>query len=1102
MSSPSLSFCRSPEKKGRRLTECVRKHSKRVKDISAYILKWYRFPAPKALSYSKGYGRKENAEMNPKLFRGLTVVSGFLLATSVRASSLREKYATQLDQTLGTKSSETRYEKLDQADQSDPWNFKGKFKTAKEAVEGYKEFSIREAQETFALLKNENDALPLSKNAKITRMGLRSYAPVYGNSGGSIPDKNTIDNGNKIFEAFKARGFDLNPSRFQAYENYFKDKKWGGAGFGATPAEYAGFSVTDSVPELSLAELKALNPDFNKDYGTYSDAAVVVVGRPGGESKTFDVGKNPETTTGNIRGLSDKEKEIIKEAEDHFSKVIVLVNSTTTREIEELKNDPKISSILWIGYPGSYGFLAVADVLNGTVSPSAYLGDIYTANNKVNPARQSFGNVPWANASDFESAENVNSYLVEAEGIYQGYRYYETRYNDIVNGRYNAATAKAGTYTTADSQVATVDGNWNYDYEVTYPFGHGLSYTTFEQTLDDVKIDGNKKNALVKVTVKNTGKKNGKKAVQLYAQTPYTEYDRTNGVEKSAIQLVDFEKTKELKPNESQTITLHVDRSNIASYDYKKAKTWILDAGQYAFAIGDNSHDALNNILAKQGKTKANGRDYNGDASKVYNWNWTEFDNVTFAYSETGKEITNQLSEGDSARDLNAFKPNTVTYFSRSDFNGTFPKSYEGLTADGRLKTLLKNDFIALKTGEDTSEVKFGDTTSALTLADLKGASFDDPRFDELANKVTIDEFLDFAANAFHNIQKIESVGYAGNSADDGPGGSDTHYFNEGSYQGEKFTDTDAAKVGEKKYRGTRTAPTPQNLAYSFNKELAYENGEIIIGETSLILNLPIMIGPGGNLHRHGYNGRGGEYYSEDPILSGFTGSAVVQGAQSKGCLVNIKHAAFNDQERNRSGIAVFENEQKARELELRNLNARFTAKGKPASFYDDETKKDTYKLGALGVRTSYNRIGAVASSANYGVQQTIRREEWGFTGYSVTDFTGVSLKAAPKESILAGTCAFCGFGKPKLTYWNSESLSQDKDRAKAIHTDIKYILFSLANSNVLNGVNSNYKAYTVKLDTWWRSAYKAAIITTGVLTGAFAVLTAVFTFVKKKEEK
>ena len=1039
--------------------------------------------------------------MNPKLFRGLTVVSTFLLATSVTASTLMEKYAVQMDQVLGTISSKTEYKKVGEGDGEDPWNFKGKFKNAQEAVDGYKEFSIRESEETFALLKNENNALPLKKDSKITMMGLRSYAAIYGNSGGSIADKNTIDNGNRIDEAFTKSGFQLNPTMLNTYKTYFSDKAWGGRGFGAVPPEYAEFAGTDQVYELSPSELAAVNPNYKQDYATYNDAAIVVVGRPGGESKSYYPGQNPECTTGNIMGLSDEEKAIIKEAEDNFDKVIVLINSVTTMEIKELRDDPKISAIMWIGYPGAYGFYGVCDVLNGTVSPSANLGDVFVTNNQANPAMQSFGNVPWANASDFESAENVNSYLVEAEGIYQGYRYYETRYNDIVNGVTGAENAKAGTWTKEDSTLGTTDGTWKYDNEVAYPFGYGLSYTTFEEKLDNVAIDGNKKTATVTVTVTNTGSVAGKKSVQLYAQSPYTDYDKTNKVEKSAVQLMDFEKTNLLKPNESQTIEMHVDMQNIASYDYTKAKTWILDNGTYTFSLGDDAHDALNNILASQGKTTANGMDKNGNRDLTYTWSWDDFDTSTFAYSETGKEITNQLTEGDYAMDLNAFKPDTVTYFSRSDWNGTFPKKYEGLSADGRLAQLLKNDFIQLKTGEDTSDIKFGDTSSTLTLADLKGASFDDERYDELANKVTVQEFLDFASNAFHNIQKIESVGYNGNNADDGPGGSDSHYLNEGSYQGVPFTDADACKVSENTYMGTRTAPAPQNLAYSFNKELAYENGEIIIGETSLILNLPIIIGPGGNLHRNGYNGRGGEYYSEDPVLSGYVGSAVVQGAQSKGCLVNIKHAAFNDQEINRSGIAVFENEQKARELELRNLNCMFTCKGKPASFYNDATKANTYKLGALGVMTSYNRIGAVASSANYAVQQTILRDEWGFTGYNVTDFTGVTLKAAPKESILAGTTAFCGFGSPNLDYWNTQSLTGDRDMASAIHQNIKYILYSLANSNALNGVNSNYIAVQVKQNTWWRTSYKAAIIVTAVLTAGFAILAIVFTFVKKEEK-
>lgn len=1044
--------------------------------------------------------------MNPKLFRGLTIVSGFLLASSITVGSMLEKYSTQMDQVTGTLSKETRYEKVDESDTSDPWNYKSKYKTCKEAVEGYKEYSIREAEETFALLKNENNALPLgNKNKtgvkpKVTLMGLRSYAAVYGNSSGSIADKATIDNGNKIYECL-ADDFDLNPSMLSTYETYCSGLKWGSAGYGATAPEYQGLTNTDSVDELSPTELGKINPDYKKDYSSYNDAAIVVLGRVGGESKNYYLNSNSECTTGNIMSLSDEERAVIKEAEDNFDKVIVLINSVDTMEIAELKDDEKIDAILWIGYPGAYGFHAVADVLNGTVSPSASLGDIYVTNNIANPAMQSFGDIPWANASDFKDEENVNSYLVEAEGIYQGYRYYETRYNDIIYGTYNASKAKAGTWTDSNYKVGTTDGTWTYKNEVTYPFGYGLSYTTFEESLDEVEINGDKKTATVKVTVKNTGSVAGKKSVQLYAQSPYTDYDKKNGVEKSAIQLMDFEKTKTLEPNESQTINLHVDMQNIASYDYTNAKTWILDDGTYTFAIGDNSHDALNNILAKQGKTTQDGMDENGNASLAYQWTWSDFDTSTFRYSETGKEITNQLSDGVYSMDLNSFMPGTVTYMSRSDFNGTFPSNYENLTATGRLAELLKNDFISLKTGEDTSDIKFGDTTSTLTLADLKGASFDDERFDELANKVTIDEFLQFAASAFHNIQKIESVGYAGNNADDGPGGSDTHQFNECTYHGKAYEDISEALVKgtTDTYMGTRTAPSPENLAYSFNKELAYENGEIIIGETSLILNLPIIIGPGGNLHRHGYNGRGGEYYSEDPVLSGYIGSAVVQGAQSKGCLVNVKHAAFNDQEINRSGVAVFMNEQKARELELRNLNCMFTAKGKPASFYEDETKANTYTTGALGVMSSYNRIGAVASSANYAVMQTIMRDEWGFKGYNVTDFTGVALKASPKESILAGTVAFCGFAT-SVDYWTSDALKNDKAMCQAIHTNIKYILYSLANSNALNGVNSNYKAYTVELPTWWRTTYKTCIIATAILTGGFALTTAFFSFYRKKE--
>lgn len=1023
------------------------------------------------------------------VWRGVGTTSALFLTISLLAGNILETYRTSVDAFVGTRSQVTVTDGAE-----DAWTYKSEFTTAREAYEGFQELAIRTSQETFALLKNDNSVLPLANDAKITLFGVRSYAPVYGNSGGSVPDgKSTV----QIFDAFEQRGFQLNPSMLSAYEAFFADKEWTTPQFGGgILPTYEEITAYDDPHELTLDELKSLNPDYNSQYDEYNDAAIVVVGRPGGEGgEGYYPGEEGradgvETVTGNILSLSDEEMEIINEAKANFDKVIVLVNATNPMEIANLEDDPDIDAILWIGYPGAYGFYGVADVLNGTVSPSAHLGDVFAKNSALAPAMQNYGNIPWENASNFAEAANVNSYLVEAEGIYTGYRYYETRYADIVLGN-GGAEASAGTYANEDGTVSDTDGTWDYSNEVVYPFGYGLSYTTFEQTMDSAVIAEDKKTAEVTVTTKNTGDAAGKAVVQVYAQTPYTDYDRQNQIEKSAVQLMDFEKTQTLEPGESQTITMNIDLSNLASYDANSAKTYIVDPGTYYLAIGTDAHDALNNILAAQGKTTEDGMTADGDAGKSYTWNWDgEVDNQTFAVSKNGTEITNAVSDGDYSMDINSFIPDTVTYLSRSDWNGTFPKTISGLSANETLSRLLGDDLIELKTDDDTSDLIFGDTTSDLTINDLKGADFDDPRWDELINKVTVDEFLNFAGNAFHNIAAIPSVGLMQYTADDGPNGSDSHYLTEGSYQGVPYED-----AADYDY-GTRVGVTPQNIAYSWNKELAYENGEITLGESTLVLNLPIMIGPGMNIHRHAYNSRGAEYYSEDPILTGYIGSAVIQGAQSKGTLVNIKHAAFNDQEINRSGIAVFMNEQKARELELRGLQQAFEANGKPASFEADETKADTYTEGARGVMSSYNRIGAVPSSANAGVQVQIMRNEWGFKGYNVTDFTGVALKASPKESILAGTTAFCGFGtSDEITYWSGDALKGDREILLAVKQNLHYLLYALANSAAMNGINETTHSENVM--TWWRAAYISCITVFAILI----VLSAVFYAISRKKQ-
>lgn len=1008
-------------------------------------------------------------------WRGVTATGVVTLSLALVTGQILETYRSAVDQFVGTRSQTTVSDAS--ADDADTWSYRSEFTSAQEAYDGLRAFAQEEAQETLALLKNDGGALPIAPDAKITMLGVRSYAPVYGSSGGSITDGYSVV---ELADAFAEKGFALNPSVLAAYESFFAGKEWEQSRFGSgvTP-QYAEITAYDDPHELTLDELAALNPDFRADYDEYGDAAVVVVGRAAGENGQGylpgDAGlaDGVQTTTGNILSLSEEERAVVAEAKANFDTVVVLVNSTNPMEVAELAEDPDIDAILWIGFPGAYGFLSVADVLNGTVSPSAHLGDVFAKNTALAPAMANYGDIPWANAAEFAEEDSVNSYLIQAEGIYTGYRYYETRYADVVLGNGGDAAA-AGTYANPDGTVATATGTWDYANEVVYPFGHGLSYTTFTQTLDEVVVQGDKRRAQVTVTTENTGDVAGKGVVQLYASVPYTAYDREHGVEKSAIQLVDFEKTSLLEPGASQTITMDVDLANLASYDTDGAGTFIVDGGEYAFAIGDDVHDALNNVLAAQGRSTADGMTAEGDADKTRTWTWDGgVDADTFSVSSTGVEIVNRLSEGDSAIDYNAFEPGTVTYLSRADWDGTFPQTYAGLEADEAVSRLLRNDMIPLETDEDTSDLVFGDTTSDLELNDLKGADFDDPRWAELIDKMGVQEFLDFAADAFHNIAAIPSVGLRQMAADDGPGGSDSHYLNEGQYQGEAFADA------EEHDTGMRVAPAPVNLAYSWNKELSFRNGEIILGESTLTLNLPIMIGPGMNLQRHAYNSRGVEYYSEDPVLSGYIGSAVVQGAQSKGTLVNLKHVAFNDQEINRAGIAVFMSEQKARELELRNLQQAIEGTGKPASFVSDEARDETYTLGALGIMSSYNRIGAIAASANTGVMVDILRDEWGFRGYNVTDFTGVSPKAAPKESLLAGTTAFCGFGIQGIDYWTEDALMGDRDLLLAVKQNAHYTLYALANSAAMNGVNSTTR--TVDVMTWWRASYLAAIGVAGL---------------------
>ncbi len=1110
-----------------------------------------------------------------KIFRGLTAVFGVLICVCITLGVVMEKYSVSLDSNLDTKSTEIVTDNVTE----DDWIYQSEFTSAKTAYETLRDWGIQSTNETIALLKNSEDedgnaALPLdtstgSDETKVTLLGLRSYAAIYGNNMGSIPDVAGVED-NQVADAFAAEGLTVNPNMIKVYEKYCENLSWAQAvGFaGASPA-YTELQSTDRVYEV--------NPD---DFGSYSSGyateqsnyptAIVVVGRPGGESDEYRPGeagyfKDEETPaksakdseksdSGNIQGLSQDEKAVISYAEKNFDKVIVLINNTQQMEIQDLVDDDGIDAILWIGYPGAYGFRSVAKVLTGEVNPSARLGDTYAVNTAKNPAMMNFGDeTPWVDTNGLDDVDG-NSYLIQAEGIYTGYRYYETRYYDTVMQQGNASSVTDGKLDVSDSTAT----EWKYDDEVTYTFGYGLSYTTFEQEITSVKIDGQEVlgtsgtatfnagdvdlTSDVEVTVKvtNTGDVAGKDVIELYAQAPYTNYDKNNKVEKSAIQLIDYEKTGTLSAagatdgSDSQEITLHVDLRNLASYDYTKAKTYVMDYGDYYFVLGTDAHDAVNQVIDAEKDSASTTADeavtlakwtYKNEDGNVPTGSGTEdVDCTTFATSETGYEITNQLTDGQFAMDFNAFKEGTVTYLSRSDWTGTYPKQYTGLSANNTsalLKQQLSDDFYELQTEKtDTNDATgyvWGSTATDYTIYEMRGADWDDERWDDLIDQIDFDEFLDFAANAFHQIYQLPSISYAGNTTDDGPNGSDGHTLSEGSYQGVAWDDTKTVNPdSSNNYTygdySVRSVPSSTNLAYSWNKELNYRNGELVLGESALSLGLPLMIGPACNLHRTAYNGRGSEYYSEDPILSGMTASATVQGAQSKGVLVNLKHYAFNDQEINRSGIAAFMSEQKAREMELRNFEIAIVGTGKPASFYSEDTAASVvaeyniqdYSYGynemCNGIMTSYNKIGATASSANYAVMMTILRDEWGFKGYNVTDFTSVSSIAAPKESLLAGTCCFCGFGNSGITYWSGSNLRNDEQICAAVKMDIKYALYPMVNSAVMNGTNET--THAEKLWSSWRIMYTALEAVCGALLGLSAVAYVVIEVLASKKKE
>ena len=772
-------------------------------------------------------------------------------------------------------------------------------------------------------------------------------------------------------------------------------------------------------------------------------------------------------------GLSDDERDLINAAveakENNGGKVIVMLNNANAMEIDEIKNNDGVDAIMEIGFPGGYGFYGVADILSGEANPSGHLTDTYAVTNANSPAAQNFGNYEWTNA---DPSVNINAEEVEAEDIYTGYKYYETRYADTVLGQGNA-----------DATVGSSTGKaWNYDDEVSYPFGYGLSYTTFEQTLKSVDVDLANRTVTAEVDVKNTGDVAGKDVVQLYTSVPYTDYDVENKVEKSAVQLLDYEKTDMIEPGESQTVTITADAQDMASWDSScenEAGTtgnWILDNGTYYFTVGNGAHEAVNNVLAAQNQ------DVEGNKDNVQTWELGDFDSSSFAVTLNGIPVENQLQDAD----LNNWMEDTVTYLSRNDWEGTWPETYKDLTATDEMISTMADDYSDIEANGDPSSVTFG-ADNGMTLANMKGVEdITDERWSTLMDQLTLEECLIRTGLGGTSTKVIESITSPEAIQNDGPNGFNSYPL--GQYANSDASTGDPCVIAKddpnRDYKmGVMANETV--IGQTFSKQLAAEWGKAV-GNYSLWANTAIWWGVGTNLHRTPYNARNHEYFSEDAVLTAGQGAAIIKAGHEYGVLIAPKHLAFNDTEINRTGIAEFMTEQAARENELRG------------------TQSCIEDANALAVMTTYNRVGCVTSNAHTGLLLNILHKEWGFKGLMSEDFIQDPAYTKIHMAVHNGVTMTCNTGDNTMAaveavwpYWSVENASQSEELLTDLKQAMLYQNYALANSNAMDGMSTS--THIEKLNTWYDNLITGLRIGFGVLTVLCAAM--YLLGLKKKEQ-
>ena len=1019
--------------------------------------------------------------------RGLAALMTCLMVLSIVGTGVANTYRGALDDTLGTESYVT-------INDDSAARFKTDYATIEDMAAAARDIAIREGEEGTVVMKNDNGVLPLKANANVALFGLAAYN-VYGPKGGNADAASLAD-------ALAGAGLNVNETLKDYYltniinmHTEMRANRWTGKEVPTTVYDHMYVSApgdwtTYQIAEVPPAEFEALGVPANWKEAIAKDSiGICVFARGAGEGNTYKPGSAlnyaGEATGEDPLKLSADELAVVEAAKATCSKVIVLLNTGNNMMIADIAEggSHEVDGICYIGCPNDYQTIGIANVLTGKVNATGALASAFVRDHQSIPAVQNVGGDYFADyeivcrnddprypgkeignigTGSFGGADTYNGgmYIVEAEGIYVGYKYYETRYFDAVMGQGNANSAAGATQGSA----------WNYGDEMLSTFGHGLSYLDYTQTIKSVTVDRSVNgNITAVVEVKNNSNQDGKFLTQLYVQQPYTDYDRTNLVEKSAVMFLNSAKV-DVAAGKSKEVTITIPTKYLASYDANNAKTYILDAGDYYFTAAAGAHEAVNNILAAQGKTTADGMDAAGK-NAVVSWKLDQLDNTTFAIANN-TTVTNVADDAD----LNYWLPGTVTYLTRQDWN-TFPINYNKLNlkiADSP----KKDQWIAEMRGEtytisDTgaaAEAVPGPKFTASEIGAEQLNNINDPYWDKLVHAITIDEAVGAVIHGGSRSDTLTNIDNPVVIQNEGPTGISAGYTDEATGKTYKFNVNSQTLLG-----------------CSFNPELAYQWG-LVEGNSCLWVERYDLWGSGLTLNRTPYNGRNYEYISEDPMLTNVIGREVIQGCSDKGIINGPKHMGFNDQEHNRAGISAYMTEQKFRETDLRGFEGALS---------------DAF---GMGVMIAFNRIGATNASHHVGMIQKIVRGEWGFKGLISTDMMNNYLYFNAESMVMAGITQVADFAADNShinlgeggvdAVWPHISLatvSKDSNLVEQARENLKYQLYIFANSAILN-------ISTQRVNTWWDTALTVTTYASSILAVLFFLAWVVLTLLPEKK--